>query len=501
MNRKRFLLGIGVAILSLGILYLAIGIWPRGKSAGEAKAEVWTCSMHPQIRLPNPGNCPICGMTLIPLSELSQVAESLETSIGLETETVERRKLFKEIRTVGKIVFNERRIAVLTARIAGRVDRVFADFTGISVQKNDHLVDIYSPALYSAQAELVQAVEASKAGMGDRQFLETSLEAARTKLALLGILPEQIAEIEKNRKITSHLRVFAPIGGVVIEKNIQEQQYVKEGDVLYRIAELDPIWLYLDIYEYDLAWIRRGQTVDVMVESYPGEVFHGTVVFIHPFLDDETRSVKVRVNLPNPEHRLKPAMYATAVIHVPLRADGTPAPTGLEGKFICPMHPEVVEATPGKCPICEMALEKIPELQPVVDIQEGKNQKSDDGQVLAVRKSAVLDTGRRQIVYRRAENGSFELVEVTLGPLAESTTGNGVNVLYYPVLSGLNAGDEVVVRGGFLLDSQRQLEGMPSLLYEEGRSAASLHAGHGGHAQPQASPKSEAPAKDTGHQH
>jgi Cu(I)/Ag(I) efflux system membrane fusion protein len=156
----------------------------------------------------------------------------------------------------------------------------------------------------------------------------------------LGILPEQITDIEKTRKETTHLTIHAPIGGVVVEKNVREQQYVKEGDMLYRIAELDPIWLYLDIYEYDLGWIRYGQPVDVTVEAYPGEVFHGTVVFIDPYLNDASRTVKVRVNLKNPDYRLKAAMYASAVIHA--SAGGWNTNRQVWRKYICPMHPEAV---------------------------------------------------------------------------------------------------------------------------------------------------------------
>jgi Cu(I)/Ag(I) efflux system membrane fusion protein len=291
---------------------------------------------------------------------------------------------------------------------------------------------------------------------------------------------------------------------VVIEKNIREQQYVKAGDMLYRIAELDPIWLYLDIYEYDLGWVRYGQQVEVAVEAYPGQMFRGTVVFIDPFLNDTTRTVKVRVNLKNPDRKLKPAMYASATIHVRLQPDGTPQPTGLEGKFICPMHPEVVQDQPGRCRICGMDLEKVPDLfpgQPGITGASRGPESSDAVQVLAVRKSAVLDTGRRQVTYRQRKDGAYELVEIKLGPLAEAKDESGKVVSYYPVLSGLEPGDRVVVQGGFLLDSQRQIEGMPSLLYAEGRSTASLHAGHGGAPSTPAPQTSSPAAPASGHKH
>lgn len=485
--------------VALGIVLLA---WGPQREDAQGQDKIWTCSMHPQIRLSEPGQCPICGMDLIPVDQLTAAQARLSKQAGIETEEVQYRELMKEIRTVGKFDYNERRVAYLTARVDGRVDRVFADFTGITVKKNDHLVDIYSPELYSTQAEFLLALEAQERTAGDRGFVGAGLEATRTKLRLLGILPDQIAELEKSRKVTTHLRIFAPIGGIVVEKNVREQQYVKEGDMLYRIAELDPIWLYLDIYEYDLAWIRPGQKVDVIVDAYPGETFQGSIVFIDPFLDDKTRTVKGRVNLKNPDYRLKPAMYATAVIRVHLRADGTPAPTGLEGKYLCPMHPEVVRDKPGQCPICEMPLEEMPMLKPVVGkLAQANESETDPGLVLAVNKSAVLDTGRRQVVYRKDKEGAFELVEVKLGALAESRSPDGESVLYYPVLGGLSPGDEVVVQGGFLLDSQRQLEGMPSLLYEEGRSAASLHAGHGGEPPAPAKAPAKSPAMPSGHKH
>jgi Cu(I)/Ag(I) efflux system membrane fusion protein len=459
--------------------------------------------MHPQIRLTKPGNCPICGMPLIPASQLKSEQERVERQAGLETEKVAFRTLHKEIRTVGKLDYNERRVKLITARIDGRVDRVYVDFTGIQVKAGDHLVDLYSPNLVSTQEELLLATRREQEGTG-AGGMPSLAASARRRLLLWGITEEQVAELLRTGRARTHLTIYAPIGGVVIEKNVREQQYVKEGDVLYQIAELDPIWLYLDIYEYDLAWIRYGQPVEVAVEAYPGETFHGTVVFIDPFLNDPTRTVKVRVNLKNPDHRLKAAMYASATIHVRLRADGTPQPTGLEGKFICPMHPEVVRDEPGRCDICEMNLDRVPDLfpaRPLIPAQAADATAMPEGKALAIRKSAVLDTGRRQVAYRKRSDGAYELVELKLGPLAEAKDDAGNVASLYPVLAGLSAGDEVVVRGGFLLDSQRQIEGMPSLLYAEGQSAASLHAGHGGTAPAPAAPAPAAPAPSAGRKH
>jgi Cu(I)/Ag(I) efflux system membrane fusion protein len=484
-----------VPVVAIGALIAVVFLWGPKRDQTADTDTIWTCSMHPQVRLPKPGPCPICGMDLIPLSQLSAEQLRLEQQAGLEAEKVAYRELAKEVRTVGKLDYNETRVAYISARVPGRIDRLYVGFTGIVVNAGDHLLDIYSPKLNVDQTSLIRALEASERPQGNRKVELEALEATRERLRLLGIMPQQIEEIERTRKATDHMTIYAPIGGTVIEKNDKARlgQYIEQGDTLYRIAELDPIWLYLDVYEYDLAWVRYGQAVEVAVEAYPGEEFKGMVTFIDPFLDDKTRAVKVRVNLKNPDRRLKPAMYATATVRARLRPDGTPEPTGLEGKYVCPMHPEVIQDNPGRCPICEMPLERVPGT-PAVKNAKDKVAAQHKGKVLAVRASAVLDTGRRQIAYRKRKDAAYELVELRLGPAASGKDDSGRAQRYYPVLAGLSAGDEVVVQGGFLLDSQRQIDRMPSLLYPEGQSGASLHAGHE-MPMPPASPPSGGPHK------
>ena len=193
----------------------------------------------------------------------------------------------------------------------------------------------------------------------------------------------------------------------------------------------------------------------------------------------------------------------SATIRVRLRPDGTPEPTGLEGKYLCPMHPEVIQDEPGTCSICEMDLERVPILEPQAesasDSMPEHAAEAPPGMVLAVRASAVLDTGRRQIVYRKNPDDSFELLDVKIGPRSEATEESGATNSYFPVLRGVHPGDTVVVRGGFMLDSQRQIEGMPSLLYQAGQSAANLHSGHG--VATEASPGTNKPPIKGGHQH
>ncbi len=501
----RGLLAMAVPLVVIVAIVIALAIWGPQRGTEQASDETWTCSMHPQVRLPRPGQCPICGMKLIPTSKLQAEKGGGSQYASLETQAVARRELFKEIQTVGKIAYNESRVEFISARIAGRVDRLYVDFTGIEVKEDDHLVDLYSPELYSAQAELIRALEASESNkegtgrLGDR-FTAMNLAASREKLRLWGLLPEQIAEIEKTRKERTHITIYAPLAGTVIEKNVRLGQYIKEGDQLYRIAELDPIWLYLELYEYDIASVRYGQPVDVVLEAFPGETLRGIVTFIDPFLDDRTRTVKVRVNLKNPDRKLKAGMYASATIRVRLQGNGAPAPTGLEGKFSCPMHPEVIQLEAGKCPVCKMDLIQIPLGSPFAHPDDHEHAGHSQGETpaepaehppaartepgvnpLAIPASAVLDTGRRQIAYRATKDGNYELIELQVGPLATATDEAGRTTLYYPVLKGLSEGDPVVVRGGFLLDSQTQIEGRPSLLFPEGQTGTSGQGDHGGH--------------------
>lgn len=556
MKTRRHLITLGGTAAVLVGLVSAIAWWPKNSTEAVAGSDTWTCSMHPQIRLPNPGRCPICGMQLIPLSKLPSARDDLENRAGLVAEAIQRRELFKEIRTVGKLDYSERQVAYITSRIDGRVDRLFVDFTGVEVKKGDHLVEIYSPELLVAQRELLLGLEAYErqqqrsAAEGRNNFLgETTLQSTRTKLRLLGILDEQIAEIEAKRQPTTHLTIFAPIGGTVIEKSVRVGQYLKTGDQVYRIANLDPIWLYLNIYEFDVAWVRFGQTVDVQLEAFPGESFNGSIMFIDPFLDDATRTIRVRVNIKNPDRLLKPQMFATATIHVRLRPDGSPAPTGLEGMFVCPMHPEVMQREAGKCSICAMPLEKVPERRMPRDVAKKDELKLTDDQpdtslktppqplksdaaagqkepmghaghdnkssthqapeeklstagngVLAIPVSAVLDTGRRRIAYRLTADGAYELVDLKLGPRAHAMDKSGKRREFFVVLDGIKESDRVVSQSGFLLDSQRQIEGMPSLLYPDGQAGSALHSGHGGMGG--AVPKSDArPTTPGGHQH
>ena len=506
------LLGIGI-VTGLALAAVLHGVFGlAGKDTGSAATPagaVWTCSMHPQIRMTRPGRCPICGMDLVPVqaegttgggaggpsTQHLTLSDHAKLMASVATVAIEERELFKEIRTVGKVELDETRVRHISARVAGRVDEVYANFPGIVVKEGDHLVRIYSPDLLSTQQELLLSLRREKeAAATAGPKLDLGLAAsARDRLRLWGLTDAQLDELVRSGKPQTHVTVYAPLGGTVVQKDIREGQYVEPGDSLFTIADLTHVWLVMEVYESEISWVRFGQSVQVTIESEPARSFGGTVAFIEPVLNDATRTIRVRVVLGNEGGRFKPGMYAQAHLRIGILPGGKPAPTGLEGKYACPMHPNVVADEAGKCSVCGMPLEKVP----------GEPMPAGAGaavaRTLAAPAEAVLTTGRRSLVYVEVEPGKYRLVEPRLGPRAGD---------YYPVIAGLEKGQRVVARGSFLLDSQFQISGKPSLLYPEGISGGGVgHAGHQGPGAPAggaqeggAKPPGEKPQGHEGHE-
>jgi len=447
---------------------------------------IWTCAMHPQIRRPKPGRCPICGMKLVPVETgvpeevgaTPRLAVSQEAARLMEIETapVERRFVTAEVRMVGKVEYDETRLAYITAWVPGRLDRLFVNYTGVPVKKGDHLVSLYSPELLSAQEELIQALRAvrdlAKSDVGIlRETAAATILATREKLRLLGLTAEQVAEIESRGAAADHVTIYAPAGGIVVEKNALEGMYVDTGTRIYTIADLSEVWVKLDAYESDLSWLRYGQKVAFTSVAYPGETFAGTIAFIDPVLDEKTRTVKVRVNAANPDGKLKPGMFVTAMVRSDIATGGRVMAPELAGKWICPMHPDVVKNQAGTCDICGMPLVTTESLGYVAAAP------ADADKPLVIPATAPLVTGTRAVVYVQvpgAEKPTFEGRQIVLGPRAGD---------WYLVREGLAEGERIVTRGNFKIDSALQIQAKPSMMNPEGGAPAPVHE-HGGAAAP-----------------
>ncbi len=430
--------GVGPILLIAGlILAFLIGHWSNGSDdatrqdeiataaqtkADSVKATVWTCSMHPQIRLPGPGKCPICGMDLIPLvssSEGGLAPDQLRMSADaiklaeIQTTPVVRRFADAQVRMVGKVSYNETALDNIAAWVGGRITKLYVDYTGASVRKGDPMVQIYSPDLYAAQEELINARKmADQLGSASSTTLaetaKTTLDAARKKLQLLGLTEDQVNDIESGHQLDEYLTINAPSSGVVIDKQVKEGMYVQTGSPIYSIADLSDVWVMLDAYETDLPWIKLGQEVTFTTPSFPGDIFTGKVSFIDPVVNNMTRTVRVRVEVANKDLKLKPDMFVSGVIQSGMGSMAHPA---------------------------------------------GSNNPP-----LIIPASAPLITGTRAIVYVQVSDSTepvFEGREVVLGPRAGD---------YYIVKSGLAEGELVVTHGAFNIDSELQIEAKPSMM-------------------------------------
>lgn len=451
-------------------------------SPGGEKSKAWYRCTMPECGdqgSPDPeSRCPVCGMKRERVDTGGEHADDFEIRLSeraqrlaeVQAEPAKPRLLFKRIRTVGRVSYDETRYKMASAWIDGRIDKLFADFTGMNVSQGDHLVEIYSPELLSAQEEYLQALHAADTSRDSqtvvsRRSSEQVLQSARRKLELLGVTEAQIEAVERSGEPQTHLVVYAPIGGTIVEKHVMEGKYVKTGDALYTIADLQHLWLLIDLYESDLPWVRPFQEVLVTTRSLPGEVFTGEIVFVDPKVDPQTRTVPLRIHVDNPALRLKPDMWVTAQIDAALSRGGRGAVPAPAGAYACPMHPWKTADSLKPCPICGMDMVHVDELPQYTPPTEPVA-------VLSVPRDAVMQTGQRALVYIESAPGTYRGVEVTVGPLASDESGRE----YYPILTGLSGGERVVTRGNFAIDSQMQLAGKPSLFAARGFGEDQHHA-------------------------
>ncbi len=475
-----------VVLVGLGLVQRAGMLTGNGDTTAagdESSTGKYICPMMCTPPLDEPGRCPVCGMQLVPATGAggdgdgrSIVVEPVARRIaGIETTEVESVPLVRQLRAVGKLEYNQSGMKTLAAYVDGRIERLFADYTGVEVSRGDRLAILYSPELYSAQVEFLAARGDGTPGGMDRNrglgLNRTLLDSARQRLIELGMQQQQIAELEESGEARSRLDLYAEITGTVIEKFATEGDYVRTGQKVYRLADLSNVWLMLELFPEDASHIRYGQKVDAEVQSLPGESFTGRVAFVDPAVDPETRTVGVRVVVPNPNGRLRVGDFATAHVEIPLGRSGDPTDEiydeELAGKWISPRHPHVISDTPGPCPVCGIEMVAADDLgypsRPV-----------DRREALGVPRRSVLRAGKTSLVYVETEPGRFEPRRVTLGPNIEDSV---------IVLDGLQPDDRVATTGNFLIDSQMQLAGNPSLIdptriTDGGVMPADPHAGH-----------------------
>lgn len=424
------------------------------ESGGGGEDKRYICPMMCTPPSTEPGRCPVCAMELVEATSGGGgdgISVTIEASarrlVGIQTAMSKMGEMTRTIRTIGSIDFDESRLSTISAYIDGRLEKMYADYVGVEVTEGEDLALIYSPQLYSAQTEFITSLEGSSSKrfqIGDSNLQDM----ARENLSELGMTNEQIASLKSSRKPQSRIRIKSPQSGTVIEKTAVEGDYVKTGQKLFRIADLTSVWMMLDLFPDDAANVRFGQQVEAEIQSIPGEVFTGRVAFIDPTVNKRTRTVRVRVEVMNFDGKLRPGDYATARVTVPAVPMDSIYDPALAGKYISPMHPQVIREEPGKCPLCARDLVPTSQLGYATEPQP-------EQRVVTVPRDSVLLTGDNGVIYVETEPGRFEIRRVSVGSMNDDEA---------VIIEGLAAGETVATGGNFLIDSQMQLAGNPSLM-------------------------------------
>lgn len=402
--KRWIVLGLAMVVLAGVLLFLDNQVWPRVLVIIEQTSQLVVGADHDMTW---PDKMAAMGEMAMPvvMEKASEQAAVMVTPvrqqlIGVKTAVVGKQQLETAIRAVGKVDYDEQRIAHVNLRISGWVEDLFVDYTGQLVRKRQPLFTLYSPDLVAAQDEYLLALRAEEQVQDSplpevREQAAQMVQAARDRLRLWTITDQQITELARRGTAQTYLTIFSPIAGHVIDKQVFKGMFVEPQTKMYVIADLSAVWVHAEIYEYEVPFVRVGQSATLTLDAYPGESFHGQVTYIYPYMNKEARTLKVRLEFPNPGLRLKPEMYGTVVIRV------------------------------------------------------------DRGRKLAVPDQAVLDSGIRKIVFVAKGKGLFEPRQVTLGPKVGS---------YYEVIEGLVEGERIVTSGTFLLDSESKLMASTSMM-------------------------------------
>ncbi|MEX0812978.1 MAG: efflux RND transporter periplasmic adaptor subunit [Chitinophagales bacterium] len=437
LENKYLLFGIAFILGATAVWFLKPDKQPTSKSTDQqistsdnqqtSTSKTWTCSMHPQVRKDEPGDCPICGMELIPLnSEEGLDPKAVKMSANamklanVSTAIVGGSGSESAIQLSGKVEKDERLVYSQSSHIPGRIEQLLLNFTGEYVKKGQTIAYIYSPELVTAQEELF---EAQKFKASQPQLFHS----AKEKLKNWKLSESEVEQILEAGKPKETFAVKADVSGYVTQKMLQKGDYVQKGESIFEIADLSRVWVFFDIYESDINLINKGDSVEFRVKSLPGEKFNGKITYIDPVINPKTRVAKARVEVANNKLKLKPEMFASGIV---------------------------------------------------------KSDFAQKSNSIAVPKSAVMWTGKRSVVYVKdsTEQGIyFKMREVVLG----SEMGEE-----YIIESGLEKGEEIAVHGTFSIDAAAQLAGKPSMMNPKGGAERKGH-DHGKQATDPASDKSQ----------
>ena len=421
--RKRDIVIIAIALivgLSLGGVFFGSSTSENHEGHNHSETEnveetTYTCSMHPQIKQNKPGDCPICGMDLVPLTTLDtgeetdpneiQMTQSAIKLAEIQTFTVKQGAPEKFVYLLGKVKPDERNIAAITARFGGRIDKLYINYKGQNVKKGQKLASIYSPDLNTAQRELIEAVKYKESN-------PSFYKATRSKLLLWDLSAEQINAIEQEGEPGIYFDILSPISGTVTRRDVAIGDYVKEGHSLFEVIDLSRIWVMFDAYETDLPWMKINDKIEFTLQSIPGKTYTAKVSYIDPFIDANTRVAQVRIEMRNPELKFKPEMFVNGILQSNI---------------------------------------------------------AENSKELLIPKTSILWTGKRAVVYVKVPNreiSSFIYREIELGPEAGS---------FYVVTQGLNEDEEIASNGVFKIDASAQLAGKPSMMNPEGGKVSTAH--------------------------
>lgn len=385
-----------------------VPVYAEEPSGGERKIAYYKDPMHPWFTSDKPGKAPDCGMDLVPVYEGESDTKGIKIdpvtvqNIGVKTEIVQRRKLNKVIRAVGKVDFDETRVYSINSKIMGWVEKLHVDYTGKLVRKGEPLLELYSPELVSTQEEYLQAIryqkqlEASSIAEA-RTGSESLVQSAKRRLLYWDISEAEIKALEERGAPEKTMTFYSPVDGYVMDKMVLKGQNVMAGMELYKIADLSTVWILADIYQYELPWVKVGQQAEVELSYMPGNIFKGTITYMYPMLSMETKTAKVRIEVRNtPNVDFKPEMYATVKIASPVAVDA-----------------------------------------------------------VAIPDQAIIRSGERNVAVLALGGGYFDPRDIKLGVMADG---------YVQVLEGIKEGEKIVTSSQFLIDSESNLKAAVGLM-------------------------------------